>query len=125
MNENLNNNKKNKEINLSNLRIQLRNYNGINPRSLELHGIQNKRKNREKKRERKETNLGPPMGSKTLKSRACSFLFLPWSLYIGFGLGFSVDKTSQISFKIKIKINIQRYLERSKLFDKYILVNNL
>jgi len=34
---NLNKNQKNKQINLSNLRIQLRNYNGINPRSLELH----------------------------------------------------------------------------------------
>jgi len=37
MNKNFNNNKKNKEINWSNLRIQLRNYNGINPKSLELH----------------------------------------------------------------------------------------
>jgi len=43
MNENLNNNKKNKEINWSNLRIQLRNYNGINPRSLELHECKIKR----------------------------------------------------------------------------------
>jgi len=34
---NLNKNQKNKQINWSNLRIQLRNYNGINPRSLELH----------------------------------------------------------------------------------------
>jgi len=34
---NLNRNQKNKQINWSNLRIQLRNYNGINPRSLELH----------------------------------------------------------------------------------------
>jgi len=34
---NLNKNQKNKQINWSNLRIELRNYNGINPRSLELH----------------------------------------------------------------------------------------
>ena len=34
---NLNKNQKNKQINLSNLGIQLRIYNGINPRSLELH----------------------------------------------------------------------------------------
>jgi len=34
---NLNKNQKNKQINWSNLRIQLRNYNGINLRSLELH----------------------------------------------------------------------------------------
>jgi len=34
---NLNKNQKNKQINWSNLRIQLRNYNRINPRSLELH----------------------------------------------------------------------------------------
>ena len=46
-------------------------------------------------------------------------LLLPWSLYIGIRLGFSVAETSQISFKIKIKINIQRYLERYRLFDKY------
>ena len=46
-------------------------------------------------------------------------MLLPWCLYIGIGLSFSVAKTSQISFKIKIKINIQRYLERYKLFDKY------
>ena len=53
MNENLNNNKKNKEINLSNLRIQLRNYNGINPRSLELHECKIKREEqREEKREK-------------------------------------------------------------------------
>jgi len=69
--------------------------------------------------------LGPPKGSKTPKSRACPLLLLPWSLYIGIGLGFSVAKTSQISFKIKIKINIQRYLERYRLIDKYSLVNNL
>jgi len=56
-----------------------------------------------------------------------SLLLLPWSLYIGLGLGFSVAKTSQIYFKIKIKIkiNIQKYLKRSKLIDKYSLVNNL
>jgi len=75
MNENLNNNKKNKEINWSNLRIQLRNYNGINPRSLTIHGIRNKKKNREKKRERKETKLGTPKGSKTSKSRTCPLCF--------------------------------------------------
>jgi len=34
---NLNKNQKNKQINWSNLRIELRNYNGINPRNLELH----------------------------------------------------------------------------------------
>ena len=56
-------------------------------------------------RERKETKLGTPKGSKTPKSRAC-FLPLPWSLYIGIGLGFSVAKISQISFEIKININI-------------------
>jgi len=50
--------------------------------------------------------LGTPKGSKTPKSRAYSLLLLPWCLYIGLGLGFSVAKTSQISFKIKIKINI-------------------
>jgi len=71
------------------------------------------------KRERKETKLGTPEGSKTPKSRAYSLLLLSWSLYIVLGLGFSVAKTSQISFKIKIKINIQWYLERYKLFDKY------
>jgi len=49
MNENLNNNKKNKEINWSNLIIQLRNYNGINPRSLELQECKIKR---EEKREK-------------------------------------------------------------------------
>jgi len=65
MNENLNNNKKNKEINWSNLRIQLRNYNGIYPRSLELHECKIKI---EEWRERKETKLGPPKGSKTPKS---------------------------------------------------------
>jgi len=81
MNENLNNNKKNKEINWSNLRIQLRNYNGINPRSLAIHGIQNKKKNKEKKRERKETKLGIPKGSKTLKSRTCSSTSPLVSLY--------------------------------------------
>jgi len=41
---NLNKNQKNKQINWSNLRIQLRNYNGINPRSSTLHEIQNKKK---------------------------------------------------------------------------------
>jgi len=51
MNESLNNNKENKEINRFNLRIQLRNYNAINPKSLAIDGIQNKKKNREKKRE--------------------------------------------------------------------------
>jgi len=49
MNENLNNNKKNKEINWSNLRIQLR----IQLRSLELHECKIKReKYREEKREK-------------------------------------------------------------------------
>jgi len=62
--------------------------------------------------------LGTPKGSTTPKSRVCSLL-LPWSLYIEIGLGFSVAKTSPISFKIKIKINIQRYMERYRLFDKY------
>jgi len=81
MNENLNNNKKNKEINLSNLRIQLRNFNGINPRSLAIHGIQNNKKNIEKKRERKETKLGTPKGSKTSKSRTCSSASPLISLY--------------------------------------------
>jgi len=71
-----------------------------------------------KKRERKETKLGTPKGSQTPKSTTC-FLLLPWSLYIGIGLDFSVAKTSQISFRIKIKINIQRYLERYRLFNKY------
>ena len=56
----LNKNQKNKQINWSNLRIQLRNYNGINPRSLIFHGMQNKNKRR---REKKETKLGPPKGS--------------------------------------------------------------
>ena len=116
------NNKKNKEINWSNLRIQLRNYNGINLRSLELHECKIKI---EEWIERKETKLGHPKGPKTPKSQASSLLLLPLSLYIGFGLGFSVGETSQISFKIKIKINIQRYLERSRLFNKYSLVNNL
>ena len=37
---NLNKNQKNKQINWSNLKIQLRNYNGINPRSLAFHGMQ-------------------------------------------------------------------------------------
>jgi len=36
-------------------------------------------------RERKETKLGPPKGSKTPKSWACFFLLLPWSLYIRIG----------------------------------------
>jgi len=35
-----------------------------------------------------------------------NLLLLPWSLYIGIGLGFSVAKISQISFEIKININI-------------------
>jgi len=39
---NLNKNQKNKQINWSNLRIQLRNYNGINQRSLELHECKSK-----------------------------------------------------------------------------------
>ena len=56
-------------------------------------------------RERNETKLGTPKGSKTPKSRAC-FLLLPWSLYIGIGLDFSIAKNSQISFKINININI-------------------
>jgi len=111
MNENLNNNKKNKEINWSNLRIQLRNYNGINSRSLAPHETQNKIKI-EEWREGKETKLGPPKGSKTPKSRACFFLLLPWCLYIGIGLGFFVAKISQISFKIKIKINILKNIWR-------------
>jgi len=81
MNQNLKNNKRKKEINWSNLRIQLRNYNEINPRSLAIHGKQNKKKNREKKRERKETKLGTPKGSKTPKSRACFFCF-PFGLFI-------------------------------------------
>ena len=72
----------------------------------------------ERERERKETKLGPLRVPK-LRSPELVFLLLPWSFYIGIGLGFSVAKTSQISFKIKIKINIQRYLERYKLFDKY------
>jgi len=38
-NKNHNNNQNNKYINLSNLRIQLRNYSGINPKSLALHGF--------------------------------------------------------------------------------------
>jgi len=39
---NHNKNQKNKQIYSSNLRIQLRNYNGTNPLSLALHGMQNK-----------------------------------------------------------------------------------
>jgi len=81
MNESLNNNKENKEINRFNLRIQLRNYNAINPKSLAIDGIQNKKKNREKKREWKKTKLGTPKGSKTPKSRACSSASSLVSLY--------------------------------------------
>jgi len=55
MNGNLNNNKKNKEINWSNLRIQLRNYNRINPRSLELHECKIKIEEWRERKER-ETN---------------------------------------------------------------------
>jgi len=80
--------------------------------------MQNKIKIIEEWREKKETKLGLPKGSKSPKSQLF-LLLLPWSLYIGLRLGFSVAKTSQISFKINIKINIQRYLERYKLFDKY------
>jgi len=39
MNKNHNNNQNNKHINSSNLKIQLRNYSGINPKSLALHGF--------------------------------------------------------------------------------------
>ena len=90
---NLNKNQKNKQINWTNLRIQLSNYNGINPRSSALHEIQNK--NREKNRERKETKLGPPKGSKTPKSPACFSAFPLVSLYrllLDFGLYLSVAK---------------------------------
>jgi len=38
-NKNHKNNQNNKYINLSNLRIQLRNYSGINPKNLALHGF--------------------------------------------------------------------------------------
>ena len=60
---------------------------------------------RKEKREKGNEIRNPYKGSKTPKSRAC-FLLLPWSLYIGIGHGFSVAKISQISFKIKININI-------------------
>jgi len=53
---------------------------------------------------RKEIRLRVPK----FRSAELVFLLLPWSLYIGIGLDFSIAKTSQISFKIKIKINIQR-----------------
>jgi len=50
---NLNKNQKNKQINWSNLRIQLRNHNGIKPRSLAFHEMQNKNQRRiERKRKR-------------------------------------------------------------------------
>jgi len=52
---NLNKNQKNKQINWSNLKIQLSNYNGINPRSLARHEIQNKIKiERRIEREKKQ-----------------------------------------------------------------------
>jgi len=68
--------------------------------------MQNKIKIEEERRDKKETKLGPPKGSKTSKSRACLFCFPFVSLYrTWIGLLF-VAKISQISFKIKIKINI-------------------
>jgi len=66
--------------------------------------MQNKNKDRRMERE-KGNEIRTPKGSKTPKSRAC-FLLLPWSLYIGIGLSFLVAKISQISFQIKININI-------------------
>ena len=51
---NHNKNQKNKQIYSSNLRIQLRNYNGTNPLSLALHGMQNKIKIEEERVERQQ-----------------------------------------------------------------------
>jgi len=51
---NLNKNQKNKYINSSNLRIQLRNYSGINPKSLALHGLDKIHDNMIKERKIKE-----------------------------------------------------------------------
>jgi len=61
---NLNKNQKNKYINSSNLKIQLRNYNGTNPWSLALHECKSEIKIEEeiiaREREREKTELGPP-----------------------------------------------------------------
>ena len=94
---NLNKNQKNKQISLSNLKIQLRNYNGINLRSLAFHVMQNKNKRRIERE--KGNEIRAPLRVPKLRSPELVHLLLPWSLYIGIGLGFSVAKTSQISFK--------------------------
>jgi len=55
----------------------------------------------------KGNEIRPPLRVPKLRSpELVFFLLLPWSLYIGIGLGFSVAKTSQISFKIKIIYDI-------------------
>jgi len=61
-------------------------------------------KNRRIERE-KGNEIRPPYGFQNSEVLSLSSLLLPWSL--------------KYLFKIKIKINIQRYLERYKLFDKY------
>jgi len=72
-----------------------------NLRSLSLHEAQNKIKIEE---ERREKEIRPPKGFLNSEVSSFFFLLLPWSLYITLGLGFSVAKTSQIYFKIKINI---------------------
>ena len=49
---------KNKRINRSNVIIRLRNYNGINPRSLAFHGMQNKNSRRMERE--KGNEIRPP-----------------------------------------------------------------
>jgi len=46
-----------------------------------------------------EDEIRPPLKVPKLLSVELVFSTFPWSLCIGFGLGFSIGKNSQISFK--------------------------
>jgi len=70
---NLNKNQKNKQISLSNLKIQLRNYNGINLRSLAFHVMQNKNKRRIERE--KGNEIRAPLRVPKLRSPKLVFFF--------------------------------------------------
>jgi len=63
--------------------------------------------------------IRPSLRIPKLRSSELVFSASPWSLYIGFGLSFSVAKIYQIYFKIKIKINII-YLYSDYEYLKYL-----
>jgi len=75
---NHNKNPKNKQIYSPNLKIQLRNYNGTNPLSLALHGMQKQHKNRT--REGRKNEISPLKGFLNSEVSKLSFM-LPLGLF--------------------------------------------